>query len=239
MKLKKILIIALVLIIGIVSVVAITHFGDKFITFEDKPNATQDNPTTEESTETLTEKPSESKPRTPLTASGQVLSESEIKDLLTVANDLYMGWITPAGALKVDWDDETEINGKIYIPAISGEFMTVDAINAELHNYFSAELYKERVNDLYLMHNDKLYMRGPYAEGGDIDWNKLKLDVKSSTPTECIFTVIMYFEENGEILEERENEYKLKVIDGKWKFADNFNWIVSLTINNTEIEWIK
>lgn len=246
MKKKNIIAIALVFVIGIAAVVTVFRFGDKIFTPEKPTNTTQDTSTTERSTEQTTEKSTEKQteftqkqteymPKNPLVATGKALTEKEIKEFLPIANELYMDWVNPGGALEVDWDNEVIIDGERCIPVISGGLLSVDAIASEVQKFFSEEIYTDLLNDMYLMHDGKIYICGPYGEGGDIGWKKFKLEIKASTPTECNFIVTTYFEDT-----EKELEYKMKVIDGKWKFVESFEWIVTLTADSgTEIEWVE
>ena len=233
MKKKNVIIIAIAFAVVIVAVVVGFKFGDKIFTSKPTDYDTQGS-TTEDTAKDFTVEKTDYTPKNPLLATGKDLTEKEIKEFLPIANEVYMEWVNPGGALKVDWDNEVTIDGKKSNPVISGGLITHDAIVSEVQNFFSEETYKKCVDDMYLMHDGKLFVCGPYGEGGDIAYNNFNLEIISSTPTECSFVVTGYLGDN-----QQEWEYKMKVIDGKWKFVEEYEWIVSMTTTNTELKWIE
>lgn len=234
MKKKNAIIIAIIFVVVVVSLVVGFKFGDKIFVFKPTDYDTQGS-TTENTVKDFTVEKTEYTPKEPLLATGKALTEKEIKEFLPVANEVYMDWVNPGRALKIDWDNEFTIDGKRCNPVISGGLITLDAIVSEVQNFFSEETYKECINNMYLMHEEKLFVCGPYGEGGDIGWNKFKLEIISSTPTECSFVITGYLEDD-----QQEWKYKMKVIDGKWKFVENYEWVVTLSTDKSRnYEWAE
>ncbi len=146
------------------------------------------------------------------------LTEDEIKELFLNAHKLYVDWLSPAVKyLNIDWDKTTTIDGVEYFEVVSNEIASVDTLKKEFSKYFSEEIIKENIDRYYVMHNGKMYGNTILAEGGDITWGNHKIIVKTNTDTECVFTVISTFEDT-----ERELDYRLKVVEGEWKFTDVF-----------------
>lgn len=233
-KTKNVIIIATIFVVVIMTVVVAFKFGDKIFISEPTDYNTQGS-TTENTAKDFKVEKTEYIPKKPLLATGKALTEKEIKEFLPIANEVYMNWVNPGRALKIDWDNEITINGQRSCPVISGGLITLDAINEEVQSFFSEETCKERMDDMYLMHEGKLYICGPYGEGGDIGWNKFELKMVSSTPTECEFVITAYFEDAH-----KDTAYKMKVVDGKWNFVETYEWIDTLfTDNNKNYEWVE
>ena len=149
------------------------------------------------------------------------LTEGEIKELFLDAHKLYVEWSSPAGTyLNKDWNNTTIIDGVEYFEVVSTEITSVDELRNEYSKYFSEEIVKENIDKYYVMYNGKMYGNAVLVEGGEIPSSNYELTVHSNTSTECNFTVSLYIEDSKDEL-----YYKLKVIDGKWKFTEIFPWV--------------
>ncbi len=149
------------------------------------------------------------------------LTENEIKELFLEAHKLYVEWSSPAGTyLNKDWNNTTIIDGVEYFEVVSTEITSVDELRNEYSKYFSEEIIKENIDKYYVMHNGKMYGNAVLVEGGEIPSSNYELTVRSNTSTECNITVSLYIEDSKDEL-----YYKLKVIDGEWKFTEIFPWV--------------
>lgn len=155
------------------------------------------------------------------TESATPLTEDEIKELFLEAHKLYVDWSSPvAKYLNADWDKTTTIDGVEYFEVVPNEINSVDELKKEYEKYFSEEIIEENIDKYYVMHNGKMYGNAVLIEGADFPWDSHILTVKTNSNTECTFTVKSTIENSY-----NELEYKLKVIDGEWKFIEVFNWV--------------
>ena len=155
-------------------------------------------------------------PNEPLTS----FEKNKLKEFYWNAHELYRKWISSAGNLVVDWDNTTKIDGEEYFEVNSTAITTVDELKAEFDKYFDKEYYNKEIEKYYVMNNGKMYGNAILVEGGDIMYESHKLTVKTITDTECIFTITSSFEDS-----QRELDYKLKLIDGEWKFTEVFHCV--------------
>lgn len=157
------------------------------------------------------------------TESATPLTEDEIKELFLEAHKLYVDWLSPAAKyLNAEWDKTTTIDGVEYFEVVPNEINSVDELKKEYEKYFSEEIMEENIDKYYVMHNGKMYGNAVLVEGGEIPATKYELAVKSNTSTECNITITSYIEDS-----KSELSYKLKVIDGEWKFTKVFNWVTT------------
>ncbi len=148
------------------------------------------------------------------------LTENELKEMYLKAHNLYQGWIGSAKNMDVNWDKLTKIGDADYFEVTSTEIATVDALKTEFSKYFDRELLDKEIDEYYVMHNGKMYGNSILVEGGDIMWQSHNITIKTITDTECVFTITSSFEDS-----QRELDYKLKLIDGEWKFTDVFHCV--------------
>lgn len=215
MKSKKIIIAIVIVVIAIVATVAIVQINNS----KEPQTTTTTTEQTTENKETPTEETSTEK--TQPQESATPLTEAEIKELFLDAHKLFVDWSSPvAKYLNVDWDKTTTIDGVEYFEVIPNEFSSVEELRKEYAKYFSEEIIKENIDRYYVMHDGKMYGNGVLVEGGEIPATKYELTVKSNTSTECNIIIASYIEDSKDEL-----NYKLKVIDGKWKFVDVFHWV--------------
>lgn len=85
-------------------------------------------------------------------------------------------------------------------------------------NYFSSEIYKDRLDRYYTMHDNKLYGIVELGQGGDMSPDKYGLSISSETDNECVFIITNYYS-NGEKFD---SEHKITYQNGKWIFVDEF-----------------
>ena len=106
-----------------------------------------------------------------------------------------------------------------------GKSELVEELKKEFGKYFDREDFDEIIDRFYVMHNGKMYGTSFLLEGDDIPWESHKLTININTNTECDFTITSY---NGD--EKQELDYRLKVIDGNWKFTGTFHWVTTDTL---------
>ncbi len=201
MKNKKIIIAIAIIVVAVIATVAILQSDNS-----EKPQ----NTTTENN-------------QASVEGSAIPLSTEEIEKLFLNAHKMYVDWLSPAAKyLNVDWDKTTTIDGVEYFEVVSTEITSVDALKNEFGKYFSEEIINETVDKYYLMHNGKMYGNAVLTEGGEVQATKYELAVQSSSSTECNITITSYIEDS-----KTELNYKLKVIDGEWKFVGAFNWVTT------------
>ncbi len=218
---KIFLVIVLVAAIGIGGFFALKRLN----VLKSPDDSSLNNTPTESTTESLLGKPIES--------SGSTLTEAELKALYETANDLYVDWVMPAFGPKIDWDTIVYIDGQEYAPVIQGKYSTVDEIKNDLSNYFSEEVYIDYINENFVMYEDKLYANYNVGQGGDADCDGVTLTINSSSETECKFTVTLVYDESSFT---KKFNYELKVIDGKWKFVNEFDCSIILSTQDN-IKW--
>ncbi|MBR2953739.1 MAG: hypothetical protein IKC45_05060 [Clostridia bacterium] len=149
------------------------------------------------------------------------LTEKEVRELFLKAHNLYVDWSSPVTKyLDTDWDKVTVIDGEEYFEVVPNKITSVDELKKEYGNYFSEEIIKENIDRYYVMHDGKMYGNAVLVEGGEIPCERYKLTVNTNTNTECDFTITSYIGDD-----EQELNYRLKVVDGKWKFVGVFHWI--------------
>lgn len=184
--------------------------------------------TTTETTTTLFNRPIE--------ATGEAITEEELKALYETANNLYLDWVNPVYGPKVDWDTTVESNGWNYCPVTSGKYEDVDSIKKDLQNYFSENLYDDYVNAHFIMYDGKLYAREDLGQGGDAYCDSIKLEIISVSETECTFKVSEIRSYDSRITS---HTYKIKVVDGMWKFVDSFEPSYAASFFDNHIVWDK
>ena len=146
------------------------------------------------------------------------LSKEEIKKLYIEANSLFDGWICHGWEPELDFNDTITKNGREYARVVSGRFHSVAELEKELKNYFSSEIYKDRLDRYYTMHDNKLYGIVELGQGGDMSPDKYGLSISSETDNECVFIITNYYS-NGEKFD---SEHKITYQNGKWIFVDEF-----------------
>ena len=131
---------------------------------------------------------------------------------------LFDGWICHGWEPELDFNDTITKNGREYARVVSGRFHSVAELEKELKNYFSSEIYKDRLDRYYTMHDNKLYGIVELGQGGDMSPDKYGLSISSETDNECVFIITNYYS-NGEKFD---SEYKITYQNGKWIFVDEF-----------------
>ena len=164
------------------------------------------------------------------------ITEEELKALYETANNLYLDWVNPVYGPKVDWDTTVESNGWNYCPVTSGKYEDVDSIKKDLQNYFSENLYDDYVNAHFIMYDGKLYAREDLGQGGDAYCDSIKLEIISVSETECTFKVSEIRSYDSRITS---HTYKIKVVDGMWKFVDSFEPSYAASFFDNHIVWDK
>ena len=154
-----------------------------------------------------------------------IMTEEQIKQMYLTAHDLYAEWFSPNNNLIVDWDNVTIIDDIEYFEVNSTEITSVEELKEEFGKYFDREDFDEIIDRFYVMHNGKMYGMSFLLEGDDIPWESHKMTININTNTECDFTITSY---NGD--EKQELDYRLKVIDGNWKFTGAFHWVTTDTL---------
>ncbi len=150
------------------------------------------------------------------------LSENEIKDLYNNAYKLYVEWLSPANNLVVDWENVTKIDDREYFIVDSTAITSVEALKTEFGKYFDRNSFDNIIEKYYVMHNGKLYGDAMLVEGGELPWENHKLTVKTNTDSECVFTITSTIDGESQDL-----DYRLKVVDGEWKFTGVFHFITT------------
>lgn len=151
-------------------------------------------------------------------AQTQSLSDEEIKALFIKANDLYVGWLGNAFTPELDWDRKVNVDGTTYVYIVPTQFDSVSALEAELRQIFSEELYRERVAHYYKMIDGEFYGIEALGQGGDMPADSLTLTVNSAADTDVTFTVTT----NWTYEDPFSRDYHLRLIDGNWIFTDSF-----------------
>lgn len=148
------------------------------------------------------------------------MTDDEIKGFYLKAHKLYAEWFSPVNNLVVDWDNITIINDREYFEVNSTEISSVEELKTEFKKYFDNKIIAETVDKYYIMYNGKMYGNAVLVEGGEVSETKHKMTVKNSTNTECVLTITSYIGDHKQDL-----DYRLRVIDGEWKFTGVFHWI--------------
>ena len=148
------------------------------------------------------------------------LTEDELKDLCIKAHNLYAEWFSPENNLVVDWDNTLKIDNREYFEVASTEITSVEALKTEFAKYFDSEEIDDKIDSYYVMHNGKMYGASELIQGGEIDGMKHKMTIKKNTNTECLLEITSYLDGF-----EQDFYYRLRVIDGEWKFAGVFHWV--------------
>lgn len=201
---KKYLVAIVIIIVGVIVAITIVHFNNS--------NELHSTTTTEHTT---------NKAETPIKESATPLTEEEIEKFFLEAHKLFVEWSSPvAKYLDADWDKTTTIDGVEYFEVLPNEINSVDELKKEYEKYFSEEIIEENIDKYYVMHNGKMYGNAVLVEGGDFPYDGYQLTIKTNTSTECTFTVKSIIDNSYNKL-----DYTLKVIDGKWKFVEVFNWV--------------
>ena len=167
------------------------------------------------------------------TASAQILSEAEIRDLFIQANQLYIGWLSNAFTPELVWDRSVKVDNKTYVYIEPTEFDSVQALEEALSRRFSEDLYRDRVDNYYIMLNGEMYGFEALGQGGDAPASSLKLTVKTATSTDCTFSVTVY----SDYYDPYTSDYHMKMQDGNWIFTDSFNGCMDLYFHN-DMPWI-
>ncbi len=150
------------------------------------------------------------------------LTENQVKELFITSHNLYSNWLGSAKNVNGDWNKTITINGIEYFEVTSTDITTVDELKDKFAECFDKSIYDKKIDELYIMYNGKIYGNCILSEGGDISWQKHKLAMDESSDTKYVVTVTSQFEDD-----ERKLNYTLKVIDGKWKFTDQFNCLTT------------
>lgn len=154
-------------------------------------------------------------------ASGK-LSRAQIIKYLQKADELYDGWICHGYNVKFDYTDEIMHNGSWFAKVDSDKFRSVSQLEKELKKYFSKEIYEDRLNSYYCMHNGKLYGIEAFGQGGDIYPVKLKLIIYKRTNNYCSFCVMPFYDFEFGYDNPFAYSFEMKKINGRWIFIKNF-----------------
>lgn len=160
------------------------------------------------------------------------LSKKEIVKILTNANDWYDGWVCHGWNVRFDRSDRISQNGVSYYRVTNSNVRSIAGLKKKLDKYFSPEIYKDRLETYYRMHNGKLYAIGSFGQGGDMPPSKFKLTVLRQTASYCKFTVTSYYDYG---YGSYDTAYEMKKINGRWLFVNSFTegWY-----NLDNIKWI-
>ena len=168
----------------------------------------------------------------PMDATGEPIAEDELKALFETANNMYIDWVAGIG-LRVDWQTVTVVDGVEYALVTTNGYTSVDQLKAVLSEYFTEDIYLSLVEENFVTYEDKLYIRSDIVQGDETACKGAKLTITSCTAEECAFSISIVYENTSYT---RTYNYKLKAIDGKWKFVNSFDHSVSLSKQN-HIQW--
>ena len=191
------------------------------------PNSGDATTTTEAPTETTTTLYDR-----PMDATGEPITEEELKALYETANNMYIDWVAGIG-LRVDWESVVTVDDVEYALVTTEGFSNVDQLKSSLNEYFSENIYLDLVEENFVTYEDKLYIRSDIVQGDETTCKGAKLTITSCTAEECEFSISLIYENTTYT---RTYNYKLKAIDGKWKFVNSFDHSVSLSKQN-HIKW--
>ncbi len=215
---KLVIVLILVAAIGVGGFFALKKFG---ILPNSDTNTTE---TTTETTTTLYDRP--------MDATGNAISEEELKALYETANNLYHTWISADG-LKVDWSTMVTIDGKDYSLVTSQDYASIDELKSDLQNYFAEDIYMDYIDEKFTMYDGKIYIDSDINQNDETVCEGAKLTILSSTAEECRFSVSLVYKSTSYT---KTLNYKLQAIDGKWKFVNSFDYSISLS-KQSHISW--
>lgn len=148
------------------------------------------------------------------------LTEDELKEFCIKAHNLYAEWFSPANNLVVDWDNTLKIDKREYFEVDSTKITSVEALKTEFAKYFDSEEIDDKIDGYYVMYNGKMYGASELVQGGEIEGMKHKMTIEKNTNTECLLKITSYLDSFEQVF-----YYRLRVIDGEWKFAGVFHWV--------------